>query len=808
MEGMALATMVHDPPLKPPLYTGPSTGPVGARRIAGGWDDIPLSAPSAVVYAQPHIGHGYATDAAISMTIGTNGEFIAHGDVSIVYDAHTSVPEPALPDDSTLASDNAEPSLLIDEVDSSADSTQATIRWTDQDEDDDASVSLYYDTDTTGFDGTVIVTGLSEDDETDAYVWDLSDVPAGAYYVYGEVDDGGNAPVSSYWMTPVVVPGAEAPALPTGLEGAAEDGGINLIWQAAVSADAVEGYALYWTDRPTQPAYPNRVIVGDAVEYVLNGLELGRSYRVAVVAYDAETRESALSEPVEIALLAPAGANPPQIVSDPLLSGVVGEPYTYSAQAQDVDGDDIIYSLQSGPDGSDIDAETGSIAWTPADAQEGPNSFHVTAGDETGQVDEQTFSVVVVIGANRDPEVSIGVEAPVGPVRGAFTIHWSASDADGDELTIDLQYSVDDDVTVLDLARGLSNVGAFVWDTTTVSDGTYRLAIRASDGDSITTDFMDGSITIENAPTPWDVNGDGSVDIVDLVIVALDFGVSEAGLAGDINRDGVVDIVDLVTVATRFGERTTAPAMAGALPKTVPIAGLTIHPVLDGDTLHVEVRSEGIPGLYGYQFTPVFDATHLRLVAADDDALLGRDGDSFWRQVAHPPASGAPPTIVATRLGPGDGVSRPGALTTFTFRVLRPFSVAQTAFGLRDVKLVDARGAVIARSRGVTFPLGKLMVPATSSLLPNYPNPFNPETWMPFDLSEAADVTVTVYNAMGARVRRIELGGLAAGAYRAKQDAAYWDGRNTLGERVASGVYVYELRAREFRAIRRMLVRK
>ena len=99
-------------------------------------------------------------------------------------------------------------------------------------------------------------------------------------------------------------------------------------------------------------------------------------------------------------------------------------------------------------------------------------------------------------------------------------------------------------------------------------------------------------------------------------------------------------------------------------------------------------------------------------------------------------------------------------------------------------------------------------LPAATDLLPNYPNPFNPETWIPFDLAEAGDVTITIYSAMGAPVRRLDLGLLSPGVYRSRHAAAYWDGRNDLGERVASGVYVYELRAGGFREMRRMLVQK
>ena len=97
---------------------------------------------------------------------------------------------------------------------------------------------------------------------------------------------------------------------------------------------------------------------------------------------------------------------------------------------------------------------------------------------------------------------------------------------------------------------------------------------------------------------------------------------------------------------------------------------------------------------------------------------------------------------------------------------------------------------------------------AATALLANFPNPFNPETWIPFDLSEDAETTVRIYDTAGRQVRRLDLGWLPAGAYRRRTTAAYWDGRNDIGERASSGVYIYELRAGAHREIRRMTVRK
>ena len=101
-----------------------------------------------------------------------------------------------------------------------------------------------------------------------------------------------------------------------------------------------------------------------------------------------------------------------------------------------------------------------------------------------------------------------------------------------------------------------------------------------------------------------------------------------------------------------------------------------------------------------------------------------------------------------------------------------------------------------------------MAAPRETTLLPNYPNPFNPETWIPYQLASPSDVTVHIHAVNGSLIRRLPLGHQAAGMYHGRSRAAYWDGRNELGEPVASGVYFYTLTAGDFTATRKMLIRK
>ena len=105
-------------------------------------------------------------------------------------------------------------------------------------------------------------------------------------------------------------------------------------------------------------------------------------------------------------------------------------------------------------------------------------------------------------------------------------------------------------------------------------------------------------------------------------------------------------------------------------------------------------------------------------------------------------------------------------------------------------------------------PAAAAIAPNATALHANYPNPFNPETWIPYQLQHAADVTVTIYDMRGMTVRQLLLGHQPAGVYHSRSRAAYWDGRNNLGEPVASGLYFYTLTAGDFRATRKMLIRK
>ena len=211
-------------------------------------------------------------------------------------------------------------------------------------------------------------------------------------------------------------------------------------------------------------------------------------------------------------------------------------------------------------------------------------------------------------------------------------------------------------------------------------------------------------ITVEEQLATGDVNRDGRVSILDLVLITQQFGQRvPANSPVDLNGDGVVSILDLV-LAVREIDNTTALA-----PPAVEVVGLD---------------------------PAMIEAWIAQARLEDDGSLVFKQGIEFLEN------------LLAS------------------------------------------------------------LIPKETALLHNYPNPFNPETWIPYQLAEPADVTLTIYDMNGQLVRRLMVGHQAAGMYRSRSSAAYWDGRNQLGEAVASGLYFYTLTAGDFSATRRMLILK
>ena len=216
--------------------------------------------------------------------------------------------------------------------------------------------------------------------------------------------------------------------------------------------------------------------------------------------------------------------------------------------------------------------------------------------------------------------------------------------------------------------------------------------------------FAVATSPIDMPPRNADVNGDGIVNVQDLVLVASNFG-KTGDNAADVNKDGMINILDLVLVAGAFSDAAAAPS----------------------------------------------------LWSVNSGMTLTRTEVQQW---------------------------------------------------LSEVEQLDITDPTTQRGIRFLQQLLAALTPKVTILLPNYPNPFNPETWIPYQLAESADVHISIYTADGKLVRTLALGQKPAGIYESRNRAAYWDGKNALGESVASGIYFYTLTAGDFTATRKMLIAK
>ena len=235
----------------------------------------------------------------------------------------------------------------------------------------------------------------------------------------------------------------------------------------------------------------------------------------------------------------------------------------------------------------------------------------------------------------------------------------------------------------------------------------------------------------------------------------------------DVNGDGEVNVIDLAIVALFYGTE-------------VPF----------GVSLAADVNGDGI-----------VDLLDLTLVALAIDAA-GSSGNSLSLD----DVEAALEAVAEQAAGVENAAAAPMGFDTRQDILFGGIAYRNVAAALIDARLEKRIPAVLKQFLQLLTEMRE--IPETTALLPNYPNPFNPETWIPYHLSKDAEVVLTIHDVSGTAVRELTLGYQAAGIYESRGRAAYWDGKNQIGETVASGVYFYTLTAGEFIATRRLLIVK
>ena len=231
-----------------------------------------------------------------------------------------------------------------------------------------------------------------------------------------------------------------------------------------------------------------------------------------------------------------------------------------------------------------------------------------------------------------------------------------------------------------------------------------------------------------------------------------------------------------------------------------------------GTTFTVHLKAANVTDLAGWQTDITFDPTVLEAneVSEGDFFKQGGGGTYFKADFTIQNTRGKITGLGAARVSRG-GVSGHGTLLSIQFTAL---ANGETYVTLREFRAGSSTGKPIASPPIEMFivvegqPAAPKLVPEDTTVFHNYPNPFNPETWIPYQLARPADVKIAIYTANGQLVRLLNLGHQSAGYYMGRRRAAHWDGKNTFGEPVASGIYFYQLQAANLSFLRKMVILK
>ena len=306
--------------------------------------------------------------------------------------------------------------------------------------------------------------------------------------------------------------------------------------------------------------------------------------------------------------------------------------------------------------------------------------------------------------------------------------------------------------------------------------------------------------------------------------------------------DGLVNIFDLVVLADNFGRGLSAPLTSPAAPsimsslhtehqtqtqlRTLP----NQHTSQINDSIRAQTGQllelqalllEGLDNIQAYSFDLIYDSTVIDVVKDSDKRPTFNSGTlhqsteqntaySIVQSVQQDQLSAV--KVSSTLLGKTSRLvndsSQPDSHTHSLGQLeFVPKSVGESIISIRNLILINQEGQTHLLP-DVSYKLQVHHQVDQTRLLQNYPNPFNPETWIPFELESASPVTINIYDQQGQQVRQLDVGYKVAGPHHSHQDAAYWDGRNSWGEYVASGIYFYRIETDNYKETRKMVILK
>ena len=569
-------------------------------------------------------------------------------------------------------------------------------------------------------------------------------------------------------------PKPSAPAAPTVTSADATPTSLTANWAPPTSTgQAITDYDVRYREGTTG-TFTDVEHTGSTTSITLTGLKAGTSYQVQVRATNIEG-----TSPWSASGSGTTAANAAPTFTSTTTAFSVAENTTAvtNVTATDADtGDAVTYALSGADSAAFSISSEGALTFSTAPDFENPtdvqstepvnaagNNVYVIKVTATGGTGARALGVsktltITVTDVNEPPDKP---DAPT--VTAATAASHNSLDVNWEELEDTSKPEVED----YDVQYREGTTGTFTeWpltgtETTATITGlkpntSYQVQVRAKN-DEGTGPWSDAG-TGKTDYQPEDVNKDDEVNVADLIAIGNHLsGTRNSAHEPDVNNDGTVNSADSQLV------------IRAALNNSNALTDI------DGDD-DVDVED-----LVAFAATPV-DVNGDTKTDDDDIKLIAR---LALNAAANRDAAPAPSQTHAT-------------LNAQNLQHLVHQALQRNRFD------ATYRRGVAALERI----LESLMIPEESALLNNYPNPFNPETWIPYQLASPAEVTLTLYDVTGRIVRTLNLGHQDAGMYRSKSRAAYWDGRNAQGEPVASGVYFYTLVAGEFTATGKMLIRK
>ena len=307
------------------------------------------------------------------------------------------------------------------------------------------------------------------------------------------------------------------------------------------------------------------------------------------------------------------------------------------------------------------------------------------------------------------------------------------------------------------------------------------------------------------------LDGDMTVGFDDFMAFAAAYNTSDGdeawNIQADLNDDGTVDFADFILFVGSYGKTAQGPSTKPVIlpPGVNENAEFSLRlgseRVVVGQNVFVDVSLANVQDLMGYGFVLNYDADKFEFVEAapaDQDLLKSTGGETpLFSSLANE----AGQVSIANAVVNASEVSGGGDIVRLTFRVLQEFA-ENARFEIAEGLVFDPQQ--LSNPAVVAGVLDVQTTPTEFALLQNFPNPFNPETTIGYELAESADVTLQIYNVVGQVVRTlIAAEPQAAGRYQMR-----WDGMDDRGVSVSSGVYFYRISAGEFQTVRKLMLLK